>query len=167
MASRNAGNEGSTAVATPDKDQRRAEIQARLEARKQARTARTEKRSKVTVSREERAAQKERARLEKLQAAIDSGQVVLDPEKGTEFHCVERTEPTTTELRVNEAIDYLKSFGREVPVSHAELSETFGGGTTLWSGVAAVLKSIGAVKEYRIKSGNRGSGGSAYLYVGE
>lgn len=167
MASRNAGTEGSIAVAeAPNKDQRRAEIQARLEARKQARTARTEKRSKVTVSREERAAQKERERQEKLQAAIDSGQVIVDPEKGTEFYVVERNEPTTTDLRVNEAIDYLKQFAREVPVSHAELSETFGGGTTLWSGVAAVLKATDAVREYRIKSGKRGSGGSAYLYVG-
>jgi hypothetical protein len=166
VATRTAPVEGTNA-GTPDKDARRAEIQARLEARKQARAARSEKRTKVTVSREERAAQKEQERKAKLQAAIDAGKVIVDPEKGTEFHLVERAEPTTTELRVNEAIEYLKSFASQVPVTHAELADTFGGGSTLWSGVAAALKASGAVKEYRLKTGQRGSGGSAYLYVGQ
>lgn len=164
MATRTAPQTG-TNDSPLSKEDRRAQIQARLAERKAARAARGEKRRTATKSREERAAEREAKRKAELQEAIDSGRVILSDD-GVEFHVAERKEQSTTDLRVSEAIAYLREFGRETPVTHQELSDTFGGGSTLWSGVVSVLKSNGTVKEYRIKTGNRGSGGSAYLYVG-
>lgn len=134
--------------------------------------AQTEKEAKAAAEKAEREAAKEAARQAKIEAAraakqelLDSGKLIEDGE--AEYHLIEREETPTVEQRAMNALEYLQEHGREVPVLGKTLQKEFGGGWPQWLSFFSMLKACGLVREYRMRTGERGGGGVSYLYVGD
>jgi hypothetical protein len=154
--------EAEKAAATERKAKEQAEKQAAKEAKAKEREA------KKQAAEKDRAAKKEakaHAALEARQALVESGDLIEND--GTEFHRVTREDTPTVESRAVAVIAALQAKGRTVPVSGKALQDEFDGGWPQYLSFFAMLKSLGLVREYRSRTGERGGSGVAYLWIGE
>jgi hypothetical protein len=118
---------------------------------------------KKAKEREEAKAAKEREAGEARQALIDSGALIVDG--STEYHAITREEDLTVETRAASIVNTLKA--SKTPVAGKDLQDENGGGWPQYLSFFAMLKSLGLVREYRSRTGERGGSGVAYLWIGE
>lgn len=112
-----------------------------------------------------KAAEKEAARQEKADAKakaradlIASGDLIEDGD--AEYHVVTERKIGKLERDAAEALEALKA--SDVPLLKQELV----GASVTATGMFAMLKAQGLVKEYRKRTGERGGSGVAYLWIG-
>lgn len=124
-----------------------------------------EAKEKKEQERKEAQEKKEAEKKEARQKLIDDGDLIVDGD--TEFHLsvVGEDKDTTLDDRSVAVIDKLK--GSKLPVMGKDLQDEFGGGYPLYIPIFSTLKALGLIKEYRRRTGERGGGGKAYLWVGD
>lgn len=150
------------AVAAERKAAEAAEKQAAKEAKNADRKAKKEAAEKEKAEKKQA---KAHAALEARKALVESGDLIEND--GTEFHRVTRDESPTVETRATEVIAKLKSDGRTLPIAGKALQDEFDGGWPQYLSFFAMLKSLGLVREYRSRTGERGGSGVAYLWIGD
>lgn len=135
---------------------RKAEAQAKKDEEKKAKEE----------EREAKKAAKEEEKVAVRKTAIDEGKLVEGPD-GEEFWETEREDDKdyTLDDRAVAVLEELK--GSKVPLMGKDIQEKHGGGYPLYIPMFSMLKAQGLIKEYRRRTGVRGGGGKAYLYVGE
>jgi sRNA-binding protein len=136
------------------------------EERKKAKeAAKAEEKAAKAAAREEARAAKEKAKAEARQAAIDSGELIVDGDTEYRLVQVDEDRDATLDERSVQVIEELK--GSDLPVMGKDLQEKFGGGYPLYIPIFSTLKALGLIKEFRRRTGERGGGGKAYLWVGD
>ncbi len=123
--------------------------------------AKREAKEAATEAREAKKAEKEELATKERQAQIDSGALIENGD--TEFHLVVRDETPTVEGRAQEVLDRLQA--SDTPVNGSALRDELGGGWPQYLSFFAMLKSLGLVREYRSRTGERGGSGVAYLWI--
>lgn len=132
---------------------------AEQEAKKKA-----EKEAKEKEAQEKREA-KEKERAEARQKLIDDGDLIVDGE--TEFHLSKPDEEKDQVLDERATVIIAELKDSKLPVMGKDLCDKHGGGYPLYIPIFSTLKSLGLIKEYRRRTGERGGGGKAYLWVGD
>lgn len=155
------------ATSTSKKAKETDEDKKAAEARKKE--AQEKKDAEAKAKEEEREAKKvakEEEKAAKHKEAIDSGKLIEGPD-GEEFWESEKEEDKdyTLDERAVAVIEELK--GSKVPLMGKDIQEAHGGGYPLYIPMFSTLKALGLIKEYRRRTGERGGGGKAYLYVGK
>lgn len=138
---------------------------AKAEEREAKKAAKEQEKKEKEEAREKAKAEKQEAKEKERQDAIDSGQLIVDGD--TEFHLWTPDEDKDHTLidRSNAVIEELK--GSKLPVMGKDLQEKLGGGYPLYIPIFTTLEALGLIKVYRRRTGIRGGGGKAYLWVGE
>lgn len=144
----------------------KAEKEAAEKHKREAREAKqAEKKAEAEQKAKERQAAKEAKEKEAEEARaalIDSGALIVDG--STEYHAVTREDDLTVETRAASIVEALKA--SDTPVSGKSLQDDNGGGWPQYLSFFAMLKSLGLVREYRSRTGERGGSGVAYLWIG-
>lgn len=144
---------------------------AKVEAKKRKDEADAKKAEEKAAKEEERAAKaaaKEEEKTAQRSEAIESGKLIVHPDdESVEFWESEKDEDKDYALddRSEAVIATLKA--SKVPVMGKDILEEHGGGYPLYIPIFSTLKALGLVKEYRRRTGVRGGGGKAYMWVGE
>lgn len=144
-----------------EKAQKEKERKEEAEAKK---AAKEEEKREKEEAREKAKKEKEEAKAKARQEEIDSGNLIVDGDTEFRLHVPDDDKDNALLERSAKVIDKLK--GSKLPVMGKDLQEEFGGGYPLYIPIFTTLESLGLIKTYRRRTGERGGGGKAYLWVG-
>lgn len=148
-----------------DKAEAEARKKAKQEEAEAKKAAKEQEKKEKEEEREKAKKEKEEAKAKERQDLIDSGSLIVDGT--TEFHLYAPDEDKDQALLERSANIVAKLKASKLPIMGKDLQEEFGGGYPLYIPVFTTLETLGLIKVYRRRTGERGGGGKAYLWVGD